>query len=94
MAQRIGRARCPLCGSEQAWLGASSKRLAYVTCPEPSKGGCGQQTFARSDRSDAALRALHIVEPTDPPPTAPPPAPDPAPADPPPARSPFSIFGF
>lgn len=55
--RRIGAARCPLCGSKKASLGVSAKGLAYLTC-----NSCNSQTFARSDRSDEALRALHIPE--------------------------------
>lgn len=56
--RRIGAARCPLCGSKKASLGVSAKGLAYLTC-----NACNSQTFARSDRSDEALRRLHVPEP-------------------------------
>lgn len=62
MAERIGRARCPVCAFERASLSVSRKGLSYVTCPVPRDGGCGQQTFARSDASDARLRALHLAD--------------------------------
>lgn len=54
----IGRCKCPVCDSKTARLRVSAKQLAYVTC-----NSCNMQTFARSDRSDALLRALHIPEP-------------------------------
>lgn len=75
----IGQCRCPLCGSTSARLSVSAKQLAYVTC-----NGCQAQIFARSDRSDALLRALHIKG--DEPPADP--APAPAPAKPAPAPKP------
>lgn len=73
MADRndIGHCRCPLCGSTSARLSVSAKQLAYVTC-----NGCQAQIFARSDRSDAILRATHVTQ-ADPLP-APAPAPTPA----------------
>lgn len=51
----IGRCSCPVCKSTRARLRVSTKQLAYVTCDT-----CNAQVFARSDRSDEALRALHI----------------------------------
>ncbi len=53
----IGRCRCPVCSSTRAALRFSAKGLAYVVCDT-----CNAQVFARSDRSDTALRALHIAE--------------------------------
>lgn len=53
----IGRARCPICSTDRARLRVSSKSLAYITCDT-----CNAQVFARSDRSDEKLRALHIKE--------------------------------
>jgi hypothetical protein len=96
MAERIGRARCPVCGHDQATLSLSKKRLAYVTCPVPREGGCGQQTFARSDASDLKLRELLIVDPAPAPEPDPAPAPAPAPEAPPaaPSRGFLDLFGF
>lgn len=82
MAERIGKARCPLCAGQAAHLSVSKKQLACIACPPPALGGCGSQTFARSDVSDGLLRKLHLVgEPT------PTPAPGPV-ADPKPAPAP------
>lgn len=53
----IGRARCPICSTDRARLRVSGKSLAYICCDT-----CNVQVFARSDRSDEKLRALHIKE--------------------------------
>ena len=53
----IGRCTCPVCKSTRARLRVSAKQLAYVTCDS-----CNAQVFSRSDRSDDALRALHIKD--------------------------------
>jgi hypothetical protein len=53
----IGRARCPICSTDRARLRVSAKSLAYITCDS-----CNAQVFARSDRSDEKLRALHVKE--------------------------------
>lgn len=76
-AEKIGRCKCPLCGSENARLSLSKKQLPVVTC-----NGCQVQLFTRSDRSDSLARALLIAEP-EPTPAAPP-VPAPAIAAPPP----------
>ena len=68
-ANEIGRCRCPACESTRARLRVSAKQLAYVTCDT-----CNVQVFARSDRSDALLRALLVVEPAAAPISATPPA--------------------
>lgn len=51
----IGRCKCPVCGSTRASLRVSAKQLAYVV-----SNCCNSQTFARSDESDAHLRALLV----------------------------------
>lgn len=76
----IGACKCPVCGSKTARLRVSAKSLAYVTC-----NTCNSQVFARSDRSDDALRALHVPDAAPAPVAAPaapaaPPKPAPAPA--------------
>jgi len=53
----VGRCKCPVCASTRARLRVSAKQLAYVVCD-----ACNAQVFARSDRSDAALRALHLPD--------------------------------
>jgi hypothetical protein len=53
----IGHCRCPVCANTKARLRVSSKQLAYVHCD-----ACNSQIFARSDRGDAALRAMHIKQ--------------------------------
>lgn len=55
--REIGRCTCPVCKSDRARLRVSAKQLAYVVC-----NTCNAQVFGRSDRSDEALRALHIKE--------------------------------
>lgn len=52
--REIGRCVCPVCRSDRAHLRVSSKGLAYVVC-----NTCQVQAFARSDRSDELLRAMH-----------------------------------
>lgn len=91
----IGLARCPACENRKASLRVSTKGLAYLVC-----NACNAQIFARSERSDEALRALLIAAPTPEPapapePTPPQPAPEPAPtpAAPPAQPAPFS-WGF
>lgn len=54
--KRIGKARCPLCGSEGADVGVNVKGRAYIVA-----SCCGSQTFARSAKSDGIIRGL-IVE--------------------------------
>jgi hypothetical protein len=54
----IGRAQCPVCRSPRARLRVSAKGLAYLVCD-----ACNAQVFARSDRSDELLRAMHKPEP-------------------------------
>lgn len=87
----IGRCKCPVCQSDRAHLRVSSKGLAYVVC-----NSCQAQVFARSDRSDELLRAMHRPEPDpigDPAPT-PAPAPEPAPPAPTaPPRPSWGLFG-
>lgn len=56
-AELIGRCRCPLCGSTKARLTLAKSMLAVLTC-----NGCNFQGFARSDRSDEALRALIVPD--------------------------------
>lgn len=69
----IGRCTCPVCKSGRASLRVSAKQLAYITC-----NTCNFQGFARSDRSDELLRALHIKDDAQPAPEAKPtPAPTP-----------------
>jgi len=84
MAEAIGIARCPLCGSLKARLSLSRSLLPVLTC-----SSCQAQVFARGDRSDELMRALLVEAPA---PAvkveAPPPAqvastaPDPAPSVP------------
>ncbi len=74
-AELIGPARCPLC-SGRARLSLAKSKLTVLTC-----NGCNCQIFARSDRSDEALRARLLPADKDPAPAAPVPAPAaPAPA--------------
>lgn len=76
----IGRCTCPVCKSTRASLRVSAKQLAYITC-----NTCNFQGFARSDRSDELLRALHIKDDAQPAPEAKPtpvPTPEPKPAQP------------
>lgn len=54
-AERIGRARCPLCRTVGASVSLTKKGLTCLTC-----NSCNSQLFARSGRSDELLRA-HIV---------------------------------
>ncbi|MBP6899517.1 MAG: hypothetical protein KBC73_05480 [Burkholderiaceae bacterium] len=72
-AERIGRARCPLCQSDRARLSLAKSGLSCLTCD-----ACNAQVFARSGTSDDHLRARHIPD------AAPAPAPttttEPAPA--------------
>lgn len=70
----IGACKCPVCSSKSARLRVSAKSLAYVTC-----NTCNSQVFARSDRSDEALRALHIPDAAPAPAAPPTPAPAPVP---------------
>lgn len=77
----IGAARC-ICGSDKAKLSLSGKsKLVYLTC-----SACQLQIFARSGRSDEALRGL-LVDKAPPAPAAkpkddaPPPPPAKKPAD-------------
>lgn len=69
-AELIGLCRCPLCRSDKARLTLAKTGLPVLTC-----NACNFQGFARSDRSDEAMRALLATEPA--------PTPAPAPADPP-----------
>lgn len=72
MKQEIGKATCPLCSSDKARVGLSDKsKLVYLTC-----NGCSCQIFARSARSDEAIRARMTGAP----------APAPKPADDPPPK--------
>lgn len=65
----IGQCRCPVCSSKKASLRLSAKQLSYIVC-----NACNMQAFARSDASDAAMRALRTTD------AAPDPTPAPAPA--------------
>ena len=72
----LGLGTCPVCGSVKAKFSFSdSSKLAYCTC-----NACNFQGFARSDNSDARLRALvHKSAPVvDEKPAAAPAAPEPA----------------
>ena len=75
-AELIGRCTCPVCKG-RARLTLARTQLPVITC-----NGCNFQGFARSDRSDALLRAL-VVPGDDAAPepvrTEPPPPPKPAP---------------
>lgn len=53
--KHIGRARCPLCGSDKATVGVSAKGWPYLVAP-----CCKAQVFARGHESDALIRALLI----------------------------------
>ena len=53
----IGRCRCPFCASSKAQLRLSGKGLPYLVCDT-----CNVQAFARSDRSDDAMRKLLIAD--------------------------------
>lgn len=55
MAEEIGKAKCPLCSSPRATVKLSTRGLACLTCL-----GCSCQIFARSERSDEALRACIV----------------------------------
>jgi hypothetical protein len=97
--KHIGKARCPLCGSDKATVGLSAKGWPYLIAP-----CCKAQVFARGHESDAIIRALLIeskpaapastpapkpaaVEARPVEATAPPPAPPKRPAG-------FGLFGF
>ena len=67
----IGMARCPFCGS-RARLTLAKTELPVLTC-----SACIVQAFARSERSDLAVRALLIANEPAP---APAPVPTAAPA--------------
>lgn len=56
-AEKIGRAKCPVCSSERARLSLSKAGLACLTCDH-----CNLQAFARSGNSDERLRALHVAD--------------------------------
>lgn len=77
-AETIGRCTCPLCRSDRARLSLAKSGLPVITC-----NACNFQGFARSDRSDAALRSLLVNE------SSAAPAPAPAPAAPAPAPRPM-----
>lgn len=68
----IGAARCPLCSSGKASLRLSTRGLVYLTC-----NACNCQLFARSERSDEALRNLQLAAPAPAPVDVPPPKPQP-----------------
>lgn len=74
-AETIGRCTCPLCRSDRARLSLAKSGLPVITC-----NACNFQGFARSDRSDAALRSLLVTEPESQPKFVPAPAPEPMPA--------------
>ena len=57
-AQKIGAARCPLCG------GTASVSLSKNQLPVMTMNCCNAQLFARSDRSDMHIRAL-LIKPVD-----------------------------
>jgi hypothetical protein len=48
----IGNIECPHCGFSGAEVKETKKLLAMIYCD-----GCDQQTFARSKKSDMAIRA-------------------------------------
>lgn len=73
-AEKIGPARCPLCGGT-ASVGLSRKQLPVLTC-----NGCNIQLFTRSDRSDDLVRRLLIKTAQPKPEATPEAAPAPAPA--------------
>jgi hypothetical protein len=69
--KEIGRCKCPLCKSDKASVRLSAKQLPYIVC-----NACNAQMFARSDRSDALMRAAIVAQPAvelvpDPTPAAP-----------------------
>lgn len=77
-AEKIGAARCPLCG------GTASVSLSKNQLPVMTMNCCNAQLFARSDRSDMHIRALLIKPPAEP-------APAPAQSEPVPAPVPEKI---
>lgn len=100
-AEKIGPARCPLCGGT-ASVSLSKSQLTVMTM-----NCCQAQLFTRSDRSDSLVRGLLLPPKADPAPVADvkPAAPEtpptvraeqkatdvqPAPAK---TRSPFAMFG-
>lgn len=106
-AEKIGKARCPLCGGT-ADVSLSKSRLVVLTM-----NCCQAQLFTRSDRSDELVRQLIIRakpgEADETPPAAPPassspgeppaePEADHVPAAPAPepvtSRSPFGLLGL
>jgi hypothetical protein len=56
-AERIGRARCPLCRAGGASVSLTKKGLTCMTC-----NSCNTQLFARSGRSDELLRACIVPD--------------------------------
>lgn len=55
-AEKIGNARCPLCGGT-ARVSLSKNKLTVMTM-----NCCNAQLFTRSDRSDELVRALILQE--------------------------------
>lgn len=53
-AEKIGKARCPLCG------GTASVSLSKSKLPVMTMNCCQAQLFTRSDRSDMLVRALML----------------------------------
>ena len=53
-AEKIGKARCPLCG------GVASVSLSKNQLPVLTMNCCQAQLFARSDRSDMLVRGLML----------------------------------
>lgn len=76
-AEKIGEARCPLCGTGGARVSLSKAGLACLTC-----NGCNCQLFTRSGRSDELVRALIAKTPASAPEPAPAPTPPTTPAAP------------
>lgn len=91
-AEKIGPARCPLCGGTAA-VSLSKSGLTVLT-----GNCCNVQVFARSGNSDERIRALLIKagapspEPAIQAPPAPAPEPAPSPAPPPPAKRETDFF--
>lgn len=95
-ADKIGPAKCPLCG------GTASLSLAKTQLPVLTCNACNIQLFTRSDKSDQLVRELlhkkQAPEPTPEPKkaptvTPPPVRPEPTPETPEPVRTGFK-FGF
>lgn len=71
-AEKIGPARCPLCG------GKARVSLSKSGLPVMTMNCCQAQLFTRSDRSDMLVRGLLLKEQDEPTPAALPAAPQPA----------------